>query len=171
MADLNDLTTNVNIWDDAKTKSVSVITDGSDERLAVDAKLSESGLTFQLSAYTPVVTFDSAGTALTTAWTTLLNVTGTAGKLDFIASFVNTSNYKIRLTVDASVIFTISMGDLNAIGLTNAVNVNIWAENANKNFRYRPLDTIDFTDSLKIEAAMTTGSDTIYWLINHRIQA
>jgi len=42
MADLNDLTANVNIWDDAKSKAVSVITEGSNERLAVDAYVSDS---------------------------------------------------------------------------------------------------------------------------------
>jgi hypothetical protein len=63
------------------------------------------------------------------------------------------------------------MADLNAIGLTNATNVNIWAETALKNFRYRPLEPVDFTDSLKIEAAMTTGTGTIFYLINHRVQS
>jgi len=39
MSDLNDRTGNVNIWDDAKAKAVSVVTDGAVERLAVDAKI------------------------------------------------------------------------------------------------------------------------------------
>jgi hypothetical protein len=40
MADLNDLTQNVNIWDDAKSKAVDVITDDDGtERLAVDANI------------------------------------------------------------------------------------------------------------------------------------
>jgi hypothetical protein len=119
----------------------------------------------------PVVAFDSAGTALTTAWTTIVNYSGSAGKLDFIACVTGTSNYKVRLTIDTLEIFDLSMADLNAIGLTNAVNVNIWAENANKNFRYRPLAPMDFTDSLKIEVAMTTGTGTLYWLVNYRTQS
>lgn len=40
MADLNDLTQNVNIWDDAKSKAVTITTDGSKERLDVDASVS-----------------------------------------------------------------------------------------------------------------------------------
>lgn len=42
MADTNDPTQNVAIWDDTKGKNVSVITDGSVERLAVDASVSTS---------------------------------------------------------------------------------------------------------------------------------
>ena len=38
MADLNDLTQNVNIWDDAKSKAVTVTTDGANERLDVQVK-------------------------------------------------------------------------------------------------------------------------------------
>jgi len=38
MADLNDRTQNVNIWNDEKTKSVTVTTDGAKERLDVDSK-------------------------------------------------------------------------------------------------------------------------------------
>lgn len=154
----------------AAGKIVSVITDGSEERLAVDAKLATSDLTFQLAANTPQLDFDSAGLAITTAWSTLVEVTGTAGKLDMIACVLGSSNYRVRLTVDSTEIFDLSMSDLNAIGLTNAVNVEIWAETALKNFRYRPNVPVDFTDNMKIEVAMTTGTGTLYYLINYRIQ-
>ena len=169
MADLNDQTQNVNIWDDAKTKSVTVTTDGSHERLDVDARI--AGATFSLNPFTPVISFDSAGTALTTSWTTVVDYSGGQGSLDFIAVSLGTSNYKVRLTIDGTEIFDIAMSDLNTIGLVNAVNVNIWAETALKNFRYRPLTPVDFTTSLKIELAMTTGSATAYWLINYRVIA
>jgi hypothetical protein len=115
-----------------------------------------------------VFDFDSTGTSLTTAWTTLINVTGTAGKVDFIASALGSSNYKIRLTVDGTESFDISMANLNSIGLANATNVEIWAETANKNFRYHPNQPLDFTSSMKVEAAMTTGTGTLYWMVIHR---
>jgi len=168
MADQNDLTTNVNIANDGNTKLVTVTTDGSKERLDVDATI--SGGAFQIQPFTPVVDFDSAGVALTTSWTTLVTKTG-EGKLDFIACSAGSSNYKIRLTVDSSIIFDIAMSDLNAIGLTNAVNVNIWAETALKNFRYRPFNSVDYTTDLKVEAAMTSGTGTLYYLITHRVLA
>lgn len=170
MADLNDLTQNVNIWDDDKQKSVTVTTDGAKQRLDVEATLVAAGgqPVFSLQPFVPVMPYNSAGQALTTSWTTLLDYSGTEGKLDFIAAATGTSNYKIRLTIDTVEVFDISMADLNAIGLTNAVNVNIWAETALKNFRYRPLHPIDFVDSIKVEAAMTTGTGTMYWLINYR---
>ena len=43
MADLNDLTTNVNIWNDDKSKSVTVTTDGPKERLDVAATIEAAG--------------------------------------------------------------------------------------------------------------------------------
>jgi len=49
MADLNDRTQNVNIWDDAKTKAVTVTTDGSKERLDIHALIDPLG-----NAGTPV---------------------------------------------------------------------------------------------------------------------
>ena len=150
------------------TKDVTVTTDGSKERLDVSLGADNE---FQLQAFTPVVTFDSAGVALTTSWSTLLDYSATGGKLDFIACSVGSSNYKVRLTIDGVEIFDIKMSDLNTIGLTNAVNVNIWAETALKNFRYRPLISVDFNTSLKIEAAMTTGTGTLFYLINYRIEA
>ena len=146
-------------------KIVTVSTDGAKERLDVDAQI--SGGAFQIQPFTPVVDFDSTGIALTTAWTTLVTETG-EGKLDFIACSVGSSNYKVRLTIDTNVIFDISMADLNAIGLTNAVNINIWAETALKNFRYRPFNSVDYVMDMKIEAAMTAGTGTLYYLITHR---
>jgi len=149
-------------------KVITSTTDASKERL--DVTLGDS-LSFQLQAFTPVVVFDSVGVALTTAWSTLVNYSTTGGKLDFIAMSTGTSNYKVRLTIDGVEIFDIAMADLNAIGLTNAVNVNIWAETALKNFRYRPLISVDFNTSLKIEAAMTSGTGTLFYLINYRVEA
>ena len=168
MADQNDLTRNVNIANDDNSKLVTVTTDGLKERL--DVSLGDQ-LSFQLQAFTPVVVFDSAGLSITTSWSTLLDYSASGGKLDFIACSVGSSNYKVRLTIDGVEIFDIAMSDLNAIGLTNAVNVNIWAETALKNFRYRPLISVDFNTSLKVEAAMTTGTGTLFYLINYRVEA
>jgi len=168
MADQNDLTTNVNIANDDNSKLVDVITDlNSKERLAVDAFL--TGGNFQLSPFVPVLEFDSTGISLNTStWTTLLNHTSETGKLDFIACVGGSSSYRVRLTVDGTEVFDISMADLNSIGLANATNVPIWAETANKNFRYNPTEGVDYTDSLLIEAMATTASPTLKYLISHR---
>ena len=170
MADLTDRNNDVSIHDaEDNAKHITLIADGAIWRLPVQALI--DGGTFSLQPFVPVVDFDSTGVALTTAWTTILNFTGSAGKLDFIATSLITSNYKIRLTVDGSEIFDISMADLNAIGLSNATNVSMWAETALKNFRYRPIAPVDFTASVKIEMAMTTGSGTAYYLVNYRTQS
>jgi hypothetical protein len=159
---------NVVLYDDLGNKVNVTLIDGV-YRLATETVI--TGGAFSIQPFTPKVVFDSTGIALTTAWTELINETGIAGKFDFLACSTGTSNYKIRFTVDSVVVFEIAMSDLNAIGLTNAVNINIWAETALKNFRYRPLNSVDFTDNMKFEAAMTTGTGTLYYLATYRLRA
>jgi len=167
MADNTDNTIDVNIWNDARTKAVTVTTDGASERLDVDATI--VGGSFQLQEFVPVVTIDSTGVSLSTgAWNTLLNVTSTEGKLDFIGCAGASSSYRIRVTMDAVVIFDVSMSDLNAIGLSNDVNVPMRSETALKNFRYRPLEGVDFTSSLLVEAQATSATPTLTSLITYR---
>lgn len=166
MADLSDKTDDIAIWDEGRTKAVSVITDGAVERLAVDSNI--TGGNFYLQPFTPKVSFDSVGVAITTAWTAILDITSKEGKLDQIACVVNSSVYQVRMTVDSVVIFTISMSDLSALGLSNGVNVEMWVETADKNFRYHPNAPVDFTDNLKVEVSMTSGSGTLKYVTHHR---
>lgn len=167
MADINNKADDITIWNDTMTKNVSVITDGSIERLAVDSNI--TGGNFNLQPFPPKVNFDSTGITITSAaWSTLLNVTGTEGKLDFVGCAGSQATYQIRLTVDSTVIFTIAMTDLSAIGLSNAVNVEMWAETADKNFRLHPNVPIDFTDNLKVEAKATGADVTLKYITHHR---
>ena len=166
MADITDLTQNISIHDDTDDVAVTTTTDGSKRRLDVQALI--DGGTFSLSPFVPKTSYDATGVAITTTWTTLKEITTTQGKLDFIATSTGTSNYKIRLTVDGTECFDVSMAALGSIGLSNAVNVDIWAETALKNFRYRPQAPVDFTTGYKIEAAMTTGTGTVKYMILHR---
>jgi len=171
MADLPiDDTIDVNITNDAGNKKVTVTTDASKERLDVDAKLSASDLTFQLSAFTPKLDFDSTGISLNTStWDTLIDITSTEGKIDFIvASSPTSSNYRVRLTVDSVEIFDLAMSDLSSLGLSNATNTEIWAETADKNLRYRPNIPVDFTTGFKFEAKATSATPTLRHLIMHR---
>lgn len=140
-------------------------------RLLVEAQLAAGGDNpiFVLQPFTPYVEIDSTGVALNTStWNTILNITDTGGKLDFIGIAGTLSTYEIRLTVDSVVIFTLSMADLSAIGLSNATNVEMWAETADKNFRYHPNVPVDFTDNLKIEVRATTGTPIVKYLIHYR---
>lgn len=140
-------------------------------RLKVDAQLSSGGENpiFVLQPFTPVVIYDSTGVSLNTStWTTILNITDQGGKLDFIATVAGASTYEIRLTVDGNVIFTISMSDLSTLGLSNATNVEMWAETADKNFRYHPNVPVDFTTSIKIEARATSGTPVLKKIIHYR---
>ena len=170
MADQNDLTTNVALYEEGKTDSVTQTTDGSKERLDVSLG---SELSFQLQAFTPVFTFDGTapGVSLTTSYTVLASASSTSGKVDFIATSMGTANYKIKLTIDSVICYEMSMAELNTIGLANATNVEMWAETANKNFRHHPNAPIDFTDNMEVAAATTTGTGTLYYLVSHRVAA
>ena len=102
MADINDQTQNVNIWNDDKSKAVSVITDGAVERLAVDVN---SGEGVQLQLFKPHFDFDTSLTALSQTVDTELFSTSNQGKIDFITvnqyrlliSPVNSSNINILM--------------------------------------------------------------------------
>lgn len=138
-----------------------------DNKINVEANI--TGGTFQLRPYVPYTSFNSSGVSInSTEWTNLLSITGTPGKIGFIACAASTSNYRVRLTIDTLVVFNLAMSDLNFIGLSNAVNVAIWAETALKNFRYHPRTEADFTDSVSVDAMTTTGTDTLTYLISYR---
>ena len=166
MADRSNRQAEMSVWG-PDNKQITSTTDAAKERL--DVKATIEGGSFQLTPFIPVTNFNSTGVALNdSTWTTLLSQTSEQGKLDFIACSSGASTYMIRLTVDGSVVFSVSMSDLSAIGLSNAINVPIWAETADKNFRYHPKEGVDYTDSLLIEAKAVTGTPTLKYLITHR---
>ena len=170
MADLNDLTQNVNIWNDAKTKSVTVTTDGSQERLDVQALI--DGGTFSLQPFTPTFDYSVADTALNTSTDTSLKLVTDVGKIDFIAIAGSLSTWEVVLKVDGSEVLRIIMSDLGSdLGLANATNVPLWVETANKHFRFSPKQGVDFTTSFELLAKATSGSPTVNWLAQYRIQS
>lgn len=142
------------------------------KRLLVDAQLSTGGESpiFTLQPFIPKVHFDAVGEALNTStYVVLWQVSGVAGKLDFIAAASGASTYKIKLTIDGSVVYDVAMSELSAIGLSNAPNVEMWVETADKNFRYHPNLPVDFTDSMKVEAIATAaGTQIVKHLIMYR---
>ena len=170
MSESNDKTQNTTLYDELGNE-VGVILDGSIYRLQVEAQLT-ADTSFQLQAFNPKSDFDSTGISLNTStWDTLLEITTTRGKLDFIAMSGASSQYEVRITVDSVVFVTIGMPDLSAIGLSNATNVEMWAETADKNFRYSPNDPVDFVDNLKIEVRALTATPNLKHLILYREEA
>jgi hypothetical protein len=168
MADLNDLTQNVNIWNDDKSKSVTVTTDGAKERLDVAASI--EGGSFQLQPFIPLFDFSVADIALNTSTdTSLFSESGHAGKIDFISIAGSISTWEVVIKVDTVEILRIPMSQLGSdLGLSNATNVPLWVETANKNFRFSPDEGVDFTDNFEVLAKAITGSPTVNWLVNHR---
>lgn len=133
----------------------------SQHRLQVDA--------FSLQPFRPVSNYNVTGVNIESGtYTSLLTVSNKQGKLDFIAIAGATSNYQVKLDIDSATVYDISMSDLNTIGLANATNSEIWAEVANKNFRYRPNIPVDFYNSADVYAKATGATTTIYYIIIHR---
>lgn len=158
MADINDLTQNVNIWNDAKSKSVTVTTDGAKERLDCNMDGSEVVITDSESAtkYQMRTDFDATGVTLNTSTDTVLfSVTGETGTLDFVAITGSTATFEITIEVDSVERIRITMAELASIGLSNATNVPFWAETANKNFRYSPNIPVGYTTGFRVLAKAT----------------
>ena len=167
MADVNNKANDITIWDDTLTKNVTVVTDGSIERLAVDIQ----GQSFSLDPFVPRTNISVANTALATSpsWTTIANVSD-EGSLDFIAIAGSLSTYRVRLLVDTVQIFDVTMANLASIGLSNATNVPLWAETADKNFRFSPRTPVDFVTNFTVEAQQISGSPTVNWLVLYRLR-
>ena len=72
------------------------------------------------------------------------------------------SSYEAIIKVDGVEQLRISMTDLGAnLGLANGTNVPMWAETANKNFRFHPNEGMGFSYSIEILARSTSGSNTV----------
>jgi len=128
MSDALILTENVTLFNPDGSKGVTVTTDGVKERLDCNMDGSE------------IIVSDST--------------TGT-GTLDFVAITGSNANFEITVEVDGTERIRIAMGELAAIGLSNATNVPFWAETANKNFRYSPNIPVGYTTGFKILAKST----------------
>lgn len=157
---------NVVLYDDLGNK-VDVNLVAGIYRLAVDAALTDGN--FQLQPFVPEFHYSVAGTALNTSTDTVLFTETDIGKIDFICVVGSNANFEVALDVDGTEVLRISMSDLGTLGLSNATNVPIWAETANKNFRYSPKQGVDFTTSFTLSAKATaTPVPTVNWLINDR---
>lgn len=101
MADLNDLTQNVNIWNDEKSKSVTVTTDGASERLDVDAKITGTGSGTVSGLLKPRYFFDTTDVTLIAADTTIMSV-DFEGAAQFLSIATNDSNIEVTLDADGT---------------------------------------------------------------------
>jgi len=170
----DDPTKNVAIWNDDESKTVTVTTDGAKERLDVSASI--VGGTFNLGAFIPDIDFETATpVALNTSTdTSLKSETGHAGKLDFIGIQGNISTYEVILKVDGIEVFRLTMSEVGStldLTGTTGLQVPMWTETANKNFRYHPNEGLDFTDSFEILAKAVSGNPSVTWIVTHRDEA
>ena len=80
------------------------------------------------------------------------------GRLDFIAITGSNSNYLVDILVNGTSRLRITMSDLaSEIGLSLSGNVDIWAEVASKNFRYKPT-AVGYGTSFEIKVAATQSN-------------
>ena len=165
MADLNDLTQNVNIWNDDKSKSVTVTTDGVKERLDVNALVSDSEAPTRYQLKTD---YDATGVALNTSTDTTLYSFSGQGVIDLVAvNGLTSSAWEVAIVIDGTERLRISMSDLGSeLGLTNAA-FDVSVLTANKQFRWNP-SQIGFTTDFTIKAKATTATPTVKHLIMYR---
>lgn len=169
MADLNDLTQDVNIWNDAKTKAVTITTDGAKERLDVNVAGSvaidydESPTKYQLKT-----NYNSTGTSVVSSPDTTLYTYSGAGVIDLVAvNSTTSSSWGIDIEIDGTSRLRITMSQLGSdLGLTS-VGFDVVAETANKQFRWHP-QQIGFTTSFTIKAYATGSTVTLNHLVMFR---
>lgn len=167
MADLNDDTLNTTLYDELGN-AVSVVQDGTLYRLAIDGDVTISG-DESPTLYQDRLHIDTPGQTITsTADTVLYTFSGSPGLLEFIATACGNSNYEVALIIDSSEVWRIQMAQLSDVGLSNATNVPMWAENADKNFRYRPFSGSGFSTNFSIVARSTGPTLTLAHLVLFR---
>lgn len=169
MADITNPTTNATIFggdNPALAKAITSTTDGSKERLDVDAYISSDD---SPTKYTLGTSYDTTGVSVSTTDVTLFEYTSGAGVIDFIATSAGNSTYEIAIYTDTVQRFRMTMGELGSdLAVANATNVPLWVETANKNFRWNPPTQVGFEGSFKIVARSTTGTNTIKYLVMYR---
>jgi len=105
--------------------------------------------------------YDSTGDVVGTTDVTLFTFSGT-GILDFVGLTSGGSTYEAIILIDGVEQLRIAMADLGSnLGMSNATNLPVWADTANKNFRFNPNSGFGFETSFTIKARSTTGSNTI----------
>ena len=168
MSDSLDITPNVTLYDDAGNPVNIILTDGV-YRLAVDAQATivnnESPTRYQLKT-----DYDaSPGDTLNTSTDTTLYTYSGDGVLDFVSIAGSNANYEVAIEIDGTERIRIAMSDLGTtLGLSNATNVDMWVETANKNFRFRPSE-VGFTTGFTIKAKATSAVvPTVYHLVIFR---
>jgi len=157
MADIGDLTQNVSLHNDSTDAAVTTTTDGAKELLDVNVETGNISVTSDDSPtkYQLQSDFDATGVALNTSTDTTIYTYSGDGVLDFVAVTGGNSNFEVTLKMDGTERIRITMAELAAIGLSNATNVEVWAETANKNFRYHPHSPLGFATSFTILAKAT----------------
>jgi len=151
MADIQDDTLNTTLYDELGNPVTVVL--GTKNALAVDATISgdESPTKYQLRW-----DIDDIGTSVPSTDTLLYSFSG-VGILDFVATSAGNSGYDVSIRIDGVERFRSTMAQLGSLGLSNAVNVPVWAETALKNFRINPSEGFGFSTGFEVYAK-STGS-------------
>jgi hypothetical protein len=167
MADLAiDDTIDVNIANDAGTKKVTVTTDGSKERLDVDANVSGG---ISLSQFAPKWEYSVTTQALTNGVDTSIQLVTAKGHLDFVQIVCKNSSYETIIKIDGLEVLRIEQSDLGTIGLlsSNSTNIPIYAASASKIFAFDPAIPDDFTTSFEILVKATSAGNNLDGFMIH----
>ena len=145
------------------SKTATITTDGAKERLDVNTPGDANPTLYQLN-----LDYDAIGDTVGTTDVSLFLFEG-QGLIDFVGLTSGSSNYEAIIKVDGVERLRISMGDLgSSLALSNSGDVPIWADTANKNFRFNPNSGMGFSTSFEILARSTTGTQTIKHITIYR---
>lgn len=166
MPDDDNVTSNVSIWDNAGDKEVTVLTDGSVERLAVDANVSGGVIIAQREPY---FDYSAASVSLTNGVDYSVKSVTAKGTLDFVQILCKNASYEVAIKIDGTERLRISQADLGTIGLlsSNSTSIPIYAASASKIFSFLPASPDDFATSFEIIVQATSSGNSIDgWFIH-----
>lgn len=164
MSDDLTLINNTTLYNEDGTKAVTLTTDGSKERLDVSTPADTDPTQYTLEFDT-----DFTGIVVTNAADVdIVSVTG-SGLIDFIRISSGSSGYEIAIEIDGVERFRGTMNNVgNDVALSNATNVQIWVDTANKNFGFNPSEGVGYATSFKVKAKATGANVTLTHLMQYR---
>lgn len=151
--------------------NISKVTDGSIERLAVDAKF--SGTTPGATSPCPTVTnklrheFSKVSQGLNTSYTTVYTYSGSGAFMGFVLDF-DDDDVVVKFSVDSETIFELEAEDIDDIqqdfGSDFGINGNaggpLWDDDDDKMI-YKPPCAISYSSEVKIEVKTTSGTSDL----------
>lgn len=113
--------------------------------------------------------YNSTGVSVGTGADVVLYTYSGEGLIDYVGvANATSSNYEVAIFVDSVERFRITMSALGSDLGQTAVGSIVWADTANKNFRYVPNGAVGFKTDFSIKGKSTTGTQTLKHIVLFR---